>query len=123
MIWTFPALVWVVLFFIVTGQEEMARTAAKIGFAVAVVIYVGMKILLLPGLSPGTPFLRQVPPGWTTTLEIAVPALILLLALAAVYIYGRRAERATIFKAYLVFALTDVALTLILYSPGFFGSA
>jgi hypothetical protein len=122
-IWTFPALVWVVLFFIVTGQEEMERTPAKIGFALAVVIYVGMKILLLPGLFAGTPFLYRVPPGWATLLGLAVPALILLVALAAVYIYGRRAERATIFKAYLVFALTDVALTLILYSPGFFGSA
>jgi hypothetical protein len=122
-IWAFPALVWVVLFFIVTGQEEMARTPTKIGFALAVVIYVGMKILLLPGLFAGTPFLHQVPPGWATALGLAVPALILLVALAAVYIYGRRAERATIFKAYLVFALTDVVLTLILYSPGFFGSA
>ena len=101
----------------------MARTPAEIGFAVAVVIYVGMKILLLPGLFAGTPFLYQVPPGWATILGLVVPTLILLLSLAAVYVYGRRAERATIFKAYLVFALTDVVLTLVLYSPGFFGSA
>jgi hypothetical protein len=56
-------------------------------------------------------------------LGIMVPALILLVALAAVYVYARRAERATIFVAYLIFALTDVVLTLILYSPGFFGTA
>jgi hypothetical protein len=123
MIWTFPALVWVVLFFIATGQEEMTRKPAKIGFVIAVVIYVGMKILLLPGLFAGTPFLHRVPAGWSTVLGLTVPTLILLVALAAVYIYGRRAERATIFKAYLVFALTDVVLTLVLYSPGFFGSA
>jgi hypothetical protein len=122
-IWTFPAMVWVVVFFIASGKEEMARTPTKVGFAVAVVLYVGVKILLLPGLFAGTPFLHQVPPSWAVALGIAVPALILCVALAAVYVYVRRAERATIFVAYLVFALTDVVLTLALYSPGFFGTS
>jgi hypothetical protein len=121
-IWTFPAMVWVVVFFIFSGREEMARTPTKVGFVVAVVLYVAVKILLLPGLFAGTPFLHQVPLGWQTALGIAVPALILCVALAAVYVYARRAERATIFVAYLVFALVDVVLTLALYSPGFFGT-
>jgi len=50
----------------------------------------------------------------------AIPALILVLALAAIYLYARRSERATIFKAYLVFALTDGLLTVVLYAPGLF---
>ena len=121
-VWTFPAMVWVVLFFIATGKEEMERRPTKVGFAVAVVLYVGVKILLLPGLFAGTPFSAPGASGvggccWA----LLVPALILLVALAAVYIYARRAERATIFVAYLVFALTDVVLTLVLYAPGFFG--
>jgi hypothetical protein len=122
-IWTFPAMVWVVVFFIATGREEMVRTPTRVGFALAVVLYVGVKILLLPGLYVGTPFLHRVPAGWAVALGIAVPTLMLCVALAAVYIYARRAERATIFVAYLVFALTDVVLTLVLYSPGFFGLA
>ena len=121
-IWTFPAMVCVVLFFILTGEEEMTRTRTKVGFALAIVLYVSVKILLLPGLYVGTPFLHQVPPGWAIVLGIAVPTLILGMALAAVYIYARRAARATIFAAYLVFALVDVVLTLVLYSPGFFGT-
>ena len=100
----------------------MARTLTKVGFAVAVILYVAVKILLLPGLFVGTPFLHQVSPGWEIILGIAVPALILCIALGAVYVYARKAERATIFVAYLVFALTDVVLTLALYSPGFFGT-
>jgi hypothetical protein len=122
-IWTFPAMVWVVVFFIVTGREEMARSRTKVGFAVAVLLYVGVKILLLPGLYIGTPFLHQVPPGWAVALGIAVPTLMLCVALAAVYIYARKAERATIFVAFFVFALTDVVLTLVLYAPGFFGTS
>jgi hypothetical protein len=121
-VWTFPAMVWVVVFFIASGKEEMSRTPTQIGFAVAVLLYVGMKILLLPGLFAGTPFLHQVPPGWAVALGITVPTVILVLSLATVYVYSRRAERATIFVAYLVFALTDVVLTLVLYAPGFFGT-
>jgi hypothetical protein len=121
-VWTFPAMVWVVVFFIATGREEMLRRGTQIGFAVAVLIYVGVKILLLPGLFVGTPFLHRVPAAWAIVLGIGVPSVLLALALAVVYLYVRRAERATIFVAYLFFALTDVALTLTLYSPGFFGS-
>jgi len=121
-VWTFPALVWVVGFFIATGQEDMVHRGTRIGFAVAVLIYVAVKILLLPGLFIGTPFLHRVPAAWAVVLGIAVPSLLLAIALGVVYLYARRAERATIFKAYLFFALTDVGLTLVLYSPGFFGS-
>jgi hypothetical protein len=121
-IWTFPGLIWVVSFFIVTGREEMVRRGTLIGFVISVLLYVAVKILLLPGLFVGTPFLHRVPAAWAVTLGIAVPSVLLAIALGMVYLYVRRAERATIFKSYLFFALTDVVLTLVLYSPGFFGS-
>lgn len=119
-IWAFPALVWVVLFFIFTGQEELERTPARIGFLIAVLVYVGMKLLLLPGLFRGTPLVGLFPQDWATAVGIVVPALILLLALGAVYLHLRRAQRPTIFKAYVIFAGVDVLLTLVLYAPGFF---
>lgn len=122
-IWVFPAAIWVVGFFIATGQEEMDRTPARIGFVVGVLIYVSMKVLLLPGLFSGTPLIQLVPRAWTTVVGIAVPVVILALALLSVLIYLRCAERATIFVAFLVFALVDVLLTLVLYAPGFFGQA
>jgi hypothetical protein len=120
-LWTFPALVWVVLFFIFSGQEEMDRRVTRIGFGIALLIYAGMKLLLLPGLLRGTPFVNLVPPGWTVVLGAAVPLTIFALALLVVYLYTRKAQRATIFKSYLVFALVDVGLTLVLYAPRFFG--
>jgi hypothetical protein len=121
-VWTFPALIWVVGYFIATGHEDLVRLGTQVGFAVAVLIYVAVKILLLPGLFIGTPFLHRVPAAWAVVLGIAVPSVLLAVALGVVYLYSRRAERATIFVAYLIFALTDVGLTLVLYSPGFFGS-
>jgi len=122
-VWSFPPTVWIVLFYIFSGKEELERRGARIGLAVGIVMYVGMKILLLPGLFAGTPFLPLVPPAWAVVIGIAVPAVILLLALLAVYFYARRAERATIFRAFFIFVLVDVVLTLVLYAPGFFGRA
>jgi hypothetical protein len=120
-IWSFPAIVWVVVFFIFSGQEEMDRAPTRIGFAIGIIIYVSIKVLLLPGLFAGTPFLHVFPSGMATVVGITVPAIIVLLALLAVYVYTRRAQRATIFKALFIFCLIDIGLTLILYAPGFFG--
>ncbi len=122
-IWSFPPTIWIVLFYIFSGKEELERRGAKIGMGIGVLIYIGMKILLLPGLFAGTPFLHLVAPGLAVAIGIAVPAAILLLALLAVFIYARRADRATIFCAFFIFVLVDVALTLVLYAPGFFGRA
>jgi hypothetical protein len=116
-VWSFPAVVFVVVFFIITGQEDMDRRATRIGLGAAVLIDVGMKVLFMPGLFASTPFLQQVPGRW------AVPLGILALALLAVYLYVRRAQRATIFKAILLYVAVDVGLTLLLYAPGFFGGA
>jgi hypothetical protein len=99
----------------------MDRRPTRIGFAVAVLIYIGMKVLLLSGLFASTPFMQQVPPRLATPLGIAVPVLIMAVALLVVYLYTRRAERATIFKAILILVGVDVTLTLVLYAPGFFG--
>lgn len=118
--WNFPPLIWVVLFYMFSGREYLERMGTKIGLLVSIIIYCASKLVLLPGLSTGTPFLYQVSSDLRTTLAMAIPVIILLLALAAIYIYARRSERATIFEAYLVFSLTDGLLTVLLYAPGFF---
>jgi hypothetical protein len=88
--------------------------------AVAVLIYAVSKLMLLPGLSAGLPFLYRLSTGLAAIASIGVPALVYLLAIGAILLYIRRSDRATLFKAYLVFALTDGLLTIILYAPGFF---
>jgi hypothetical protein len=42
------------------------------------------------------------------------------LALAAMYAHTRRTEEATLFRAFLVFALTDALLSMAIYAPSFF---
>jgi hypothetical protein len=60
-VWTFPGLIWVVAFFIASGREEMARRGTQIGFSISVLLYVGVKILLLPGLLSARPFCTGCP--------------------------------------------------------------
>lgn len=119
-VWNFPPLIWVVVFFIFSGQEHLDRTGTKIGLSAALVIYIGAKLLFMPGLAAGTPFLYRVPAELASTLTLAVPVIILLLALGALLLYARRSDGPTLFKGYLIFALTDGLLTVVLYAPGLF---
>jgi hypothetical protein len=118
--WNFPPMMWVILFHIFRGDDDLGKPGAKIAMLIGVIIHSGAKLLFLPGLSGGTPFLQQVPRQWAAALSTAVPVLILLLALAAAYIYIRRSERATLLPAYLVFAATDGLLTVLIYAPKLF---
>ncbi|MBN1582501.1 MAG: hypothetical protein JXA89_17465 [Anaerolineae bacterium] len=121
-IWVFSGLVWIVGFFTFSGYEDLEYTGGKVGFAVSIVIYVLAKSIFLPGLSAGTPFLQLFPKELAVVFSIAVPVLLLLLGIGAVYLYSRRAARPTIFRAYFILALVDTVLTLVLYAPGLFNS-
>ena len=118
--WNFPPMMWVILFHIFRGDDDMGTLGAKIALLIGVVIHSGAKLLFLPGLSAGTPFLQQVPGQWATALSTVVPVLILVLALAATYIFIRRSERAALLPVYGVFAATDALLTVLLYAPKLF---
>ena len=115
--WNFPPMMWVILFHIFRGDDDLSKLGAKIAMLIGVIIHSGAKLLFLPGLSAGTPFLQQVPRQWATALSTAVPVLILVLTLAATYIYIRRSERATLLLTYVVFAATDGLLTVLIYAP------
>jgi hypothetical protein len=118
--WNFPPMMWVILFHIFRGDDDLGKLGAKIAMFIGIVIHSGAKLLLLPGLSAGTPFLQQVPSQWAAALSLAVPVLILVLALAAAYIYMRRSERAILLPTYLVFAATDALLSVLIYAPKLF---
>lgn len=115
--WNFPSVMWVILFYIFRGEDDLSQLGAKIAMIIAIIIHSAAKLVFLPGLSAGTPFLQQLPRQWANVTYLAVPVLILVLALTAAYIYIRRSERATLFIAYLVFAITDGLLTVLLYAP------
>jgi len=119
--WIIPPLIWVVLFYIFVGEEELELRRVKVALGIAIALYMGAKLVLLPNFLLYVPFLDQVPPHLSSALILGVPLIILALALAAMYAYTRRTERATLFLALFVFALTDALLSLAVYASSFFG--
>jgi hypothetical protein len=121
MMWNVIPAVWLVVFYLFSREEQLDQLAAKISLVVAIVLYIASKLLFMPGLlAAGTPLLYQVPREMRQALFLAVPILILIVAIAMIYIYLRRTEEPSLFKAYVAFALTDGLLTAVLYAPRFF---
>jgi hypothetical protein len=92
-----------------------------VALGITIALYMGAKLVLLPNFLLYVPLLDQVPPHLHSVWILGVPLIILALALAAMYVYIRRAERATLFLAFFVFALTDALLSLAIYASSFFG--
>jgi hypothetical protein len=120
-LWTFLPLLLLVLFYVFVGEEELELRRVKVVLGIAIALYTGTKLVSLPSSLLYVPFLDQVSPQLYSALVSGVPLIILALALAAVYAYARRAERATLFPAFLVFALTDALLSMAIYAPSIFG--
>jgi hypothetical protein len=121
--WVIPPLIWVVLFYIFVGEEELELRRVKVALGIAIALYMGAKLVLLPNFLLYVPFLDQVPPHLSSALILGVPLIILALALAAMYAYTRRTERATLFPTFFAFALTDALLSLAVYASSFFASS
>ncbi len=121
LLWLFLPLLWLVLFYIFVGEEELGLRRVKVALGIAIALYMGAKLVLLPSSLLHIPFLDHVSPQLSSSLVSGMPFIISALALAAIYAYTRRAERATLFPAFLVFALTDTLLSLAIYAPSIFG--
>ncbi len=120
-LWIFLPLLLLVLFYVFVGEEELELKRVKVILGIAIALYTGAKLVSLPSSLLYVPFLDQVSPQLSSALVSGVPLLILALALAAIYVYTRRADRATLFPAFLIFALTDSLLSMAIYAPGIFG--
>jgi len=123
LMWNVLPVFWMIVFYLVSREEYLDRLAPKISLLLAIGLYAATKVFFMPGLlTAGTPFFYMVPMHMRSTLTIAIPILILILALGAVLFYVLRNEEPTLFKAYLFFAVTDGLLTAALYAPRFFST-
>ncbi len=126
LMWNAPAVVWLVVFYMVARQEHLDELGAKIALGVSFVVYLATKALFLPGLlTSGTPFVYMVSEEFARALNTIIPAAILVLALVGMAAYLIRSrlrggEPPSLFKSYMVFALIDSVLTAVLYAPRFF---
>jgi hypothetical protein len=121
-LWIFLPMLSLVLFYVFTGgEEELELRRVKVVLGMAIALYMGAKLVTLPSSLLYTLFLGQMSPLLSSVLVSGVPLLILAVAVAAIIVYKRRAERATLFPAFLIFVATDAPLSLVIYAPAIFG--
>ena len=120
-VWIFPPLLWIVLFYVFSGPDDLRTRRAQVALGIAVALYLGAKLLLLPGLLFYVPFLERAPSRFASAIVLGVPLATLTLALTAVYAYARRARDGSLFRAFITFVLIDTFLSLTIYSLGLFG--
>jgi len=121
-----PALIWGFFCTVVIRFDDLGTGRGKIGLAVALLIYLLTKLLMLPSFFSYVPFsawFPLLPGGLSPLLMVGTPIVISGGAAAIAVWFVRRMESRELFVALVAFALPDVLLTLMIYSPSILGMA
>ncbi|MFQ5886927.1 MAG: hypothetical protein ACE5II_06810, partial [Anaerolineae bacterium] len=125
-LWLAPALIWGFVCTAVIRFDDLGTRRGKIGLALALLIYLVTKLLMLPSLFSYIPFsawLPLLPSGLSPLLMVGTPLFVSGGAAAIAIWFLRRVESRELLAALLAFALPDAFLTLIVYSPSILGMA
>ncbi|MFH1632480.1 MAG: hypothetical protein ABIG63_00515 [Chloroflexota bacterium] len=122
--WMFLGLVLLVGWRLIRNDENLTHLNSRILLLVAIVMYQGTKLLLLPTMVEYVPFSAwmDVPAGWQFPLRIGVPLLIFGIALAVAELIRRRRQTTSTLIYYFSLVITDTILTLAVYGVNFFGA-
>jgi hypothetical protein len=78
-------------------------------------------MFILPAFLWYAPFLDMISPRFELVVLLGVPAVVLSLAVLAMWAYIRRSDRKVVLFAFAIFAGIDAVLSLILYIPNAIG--
>lgn len=116
-----PVALAMVIFYLSGADDSLKRGwAARLTLVVSSVIYLGGKWLVLAALITRPPLMAAFPPWFQPIWMLLAFLLVAGLAALITWIYIRRTQRPELFKAALLFVLSDAALTLLLYGPTFY---
>lgn len=125
-LWLAPAFIWGFFCTVIIRFDDLGTRRGKIGLALALVIYLVTKLLMLPSLFSYVPFsawFPLLPSGLSPLLMVGTP-LFISGGAAAIAIWSlRRVESRELLVALLAFTLPDTLLTLMIYSPSILGMA
>lgn len=121
--WMFPGLVLLVGWRLIRNDESLTNLSSRILLLVAIVMYQGTKLLILPTMIEYVPFSAwmDIPAGWQFPLRIGVPLIIFGIAIAGAELIRRRRISSTLLY-YFSLVITDTILTLAIYGVNFFGA-
>lgn len=122
--WMIPGLMFATVVQIIRVDGEMRFLPEKIAMGVAVILYLVIKMTLLPGTFTYVPFSAWVPllpDVLATILRLATPVLILVFALGTSYYLIVKTGQRQLLWMYIFFAIADTLPTMLLYGPSFLG--
>lgn len=112
---------WLGAYYVLGAEDDLHSRSVQAVLAVAVVLYLLVKFLVLSPMLAQAPLLDRMSGALAMLWYWAVPLAVVALAALVVFVYARRSARASLFGAFFVFALSDTLLTLMVYGPSLFG--
>ena len=125
-LWLAPTLIWSFFCTVVVRFDDLGTGRGKIGLALALLIYLVTKLVMLPSFFSYVPFsawIPLLPSGLSPLLMVGTPLFVSGAAAAIAVWFLRRVESKELFVALPAFALPDAFLTLMIYSPSILGMA
>jgi len=120
--WLVLPLVWLLIFYLLTGEGELTTLGAWVALGMAVLMQLGAMIFITPGGRGLLSFLAismpQVAAIFTGRL---FPILLAILGLGAMAFYLRRSRSRSLFGAFFVFAFTAGILRLFIFVLTYMG--
>jgi len=121
--WLVLPLVWLLIFYLLTGEGELTTLGAWVALGVAMLIQLAAMILiapsgrgLLPSLATSMPQVAPIFTGWLFSILLGI------LGLGAMVFYLRRTGSRSLFGAFFVFAFTAGILRLFISVLIYMGS-
>ncbi len=122
LLWTILSFIWVVGFYIVKVEGDLERRASQVALVIAVLLYLGSKLFLMPpSMLLYAPFVDRFPGSLQFIPVVGTLLFTTLIALGAVAVYFRKRQYRSLLAVYLIFVVTDALIALILYIPGVIG--
>lgn len=114
--WVLIPFGWLVLFALTTRESEISDPHGRRALGVAMILQLGIKIFLLSDLLSQSPLVSMLSPLLGIVLgRWIVPVFLAAISVGVVWAYLKRTHSQSIFAAYLIYAVVDSLLTLIIY--------
>jgi len=120
-IWLFLPALWLFVFSVMRPDCDLRTRSGQIGLAIAMLLYLASKLLLVPSFLQYAPFLDVVPTKFQGWIIYGLPVLIAAIGLLAMAAYAWRSDHKMVLAAFAIFAAVDLILSLILYIPNVIG--
>lgn len=114
--WVILPIGWLTIFALTTSESEISDLPGLRALGVAMLLQLGAKLLLFPSLLSKFPFSSPLSPSLGLLLGRWIfPLLLAAISAGPVWVYLKRGRSQSIFVAYLIYAVVDSLLTLLIY--------